>query len=534
MSSPLTLRTSELTENPDRVSVEDIPPELITEALLALRDSSKYTTSTKWLVATWVCRRWREIALSSPLLWAKIHMGWTWPPEMLSTFIERSSHVDLDVHVDIGIPLRRDTRELLLAHAYRTQALHIAFFWEDESVEVQNLVDALGPRLTSLSLAHGQRDGVDMILRPSLSSLRSLCVHQCRARVDFCLHYLTHLELGSPWPTGYCRKKMMSCLCSLLNSCPNIETLTLIEMNHSLSGAEPTTQLSLLRKLRELKIRDDCQNLQTLIYVLPVPSGTSVILEGYTYNWDQWAGPYALFRELFFGEDSRMGHASAQHISDLSSERMVLTVGARYHIAQLAAFAKSTDICPRRTLSALPFGLDLERFPTILCRDTGVIVQCIKPTELELHAAPYIAKLLYARRRILEKCSSVQKLLLGGAFAATDSFDSLTDFIFDPDIEPPIPELRELTLCIGSLGELNMNAIRESVSARLAVNPKMGRLVICLPATCEDSNIPQECRLVESVTLQIRTGSCTVCSRKGRIWEHEVRTVFSIVPLVSS
>ena len=528
------LRTSEIVDSTDRITVEDIPPELITEVLLALRDSSKHTTSTAWLVATWVCRRWREIALSSPHLWAKIHMGpWDWSPEMLSTFIERSSHVDLDVHVDIGIPLRRDTRELLVAHAYRTQALHITFFWKGESVQVQNLVDALGPRLTSLSLAHGTKYGVDVILRPSLSSLRSLCMQLCKARVEFCLNNLTHLELRRQWPPNKCGKEMMSYFCSLLDSCPNIETLALIDMHYSLIGAEPTTHLSLLHKLRELKIRDHCRALQRLTYLLPVTPGTSVILEGYRCRWREWVGR-ALFGELFLSEDPRIGCTPAQHISNPTAERMVLTVGAEDNVARLAAFAKSVDTVPQLALSVIHDSGYFAWFPAILRRDVGAIVQCIKPFELELHAAPYITKLASARQSILSNCWSVQKLLLGGAFAATDEFSLLADFIFDRHIDPPMPELRELTLCVGSLGELDMDAIRESLSARLAVNSKLEKLVICLPENCEDAASRHSQETFESITLQIRTGCCKLCSQKGERWEHEVCAVFLTVPLPGS
>ena len=110
----------------------------------------------------------------------------------------------------------------------------------------------------------------------------------------------------------------------------------------------------------------------------------------------------------------------------------------------------------------------------------------------------------------------------------------LADFIFDRHIDPPMPELRELTLCVGSLGELDMDTIRESISARLAVNSKLEKLVICLPENCEDATSRHSQETFESITLQIRTGSCKLCSRKGERWEHEVCAVFSTVPLVRS
>ncbi|TFK91769.1 hypothetical protein K466DRAFT_595809 [Polyporus arcularius HHB13444] len=163
-----------------------MPPEIFTEVFLALRDSSKYTTSTQWLTVTWVCRLWREMALSSPLLWAKIHMRRRWPPEMVCAFIELSSGVGLDVNFDIG-PLPSYISSSLYAHANHIKSLCFRF-WELESTaaQTQELVDRFGRKLASLSLANDGID-VDMFLRSPFSSLRSLCM--ASPRVVFGQHH---------------------------------------------------------------------------------------------------------------------------------------------------------------------------------------------------------------------------------------------------------------------------------------------------------------------------------------------------------
>ncbi|TFY80518.1 hypothetical protein EWM64_g3494 [Hericium alpestre] len=75
----------------------------------------------QWLTVTFICRRWRTLALGSPLLWNSIYWGPVQgrpPDDWITAFIQRSAEAPLDLDLRIS-HLGFNIQDLLISHSFR-------------------------------------------------------------------------------------------------------------------------------------------------------------------------------------------------------------------------------------------------------------------------------------------------------------------------------------------------------------------------------------------------------------------------------
>ena len=256
---------------------------------LFLRDSVKRSDSMQWLTIMQVCKRWHDIALSNPCLWAKIYVDPRHQPPLrtLTAFLDRSGTVDLEIEVNMmnQRSICNIVTPTLVPHARRIKSLHLEHSWRCQCADVQKLVDGLGPRLVSLSLNKG------LSLGPLVTSLRSLSMSDVEIRLQAHLDRLTYLELNSLDDYTW-HEDLYLQLDRLAQYCPNVQTLALLGMAciHATDAAEhidiiPYTPS--FPNLRVLKLRDDPKDLPVMVGAFVVPAHVSVRLEVETRHWKE-------------------------------------------------------------------------------------------------------------------------------------------------------------------------------------------------------------------------------------------------------
>ncbi|KIY64342.1 hypothetical protein CYLTODRAFT_425316, partial [Cylindrobasidium torrendii FP15055 ss-10] len=148
-------------------------------------------TSAPWNLS-YVCRNWRAVCLSLPLLWSascvpwvESYSGWV---ERLDTVYRRSGPLPLRLYFH-HIPQGRLPIVLSLESAHRWRCVRLNIHWDrDSNDDITVLHDYLFPHLTHLALCQeGQKREFPKIVAPCLQNLEL---------VDACIPYRC---LNLPW-----------------------------------------------------------------------------------------------------------------------------------------------------------------------------------------------------------------------------------------------------------------------------------------------------------------------------------------------
>ena len=492
-----------------------MPPEVLTMVFLSLRDSVKRSNSMQWLTIMQVCRRWHDIALSNPCLWAKIYVDRRHqpPPRTLTAILDRSGTVDLEI--DVSMMTRRRmcnfVTPLLVPHARRIKALHFKHSPECKCADVQKLVDGLGPRLVSLSLNY------KLSLGPLVTSLRSLSMVRVEIRLQAHLDRLIHLELNglSSYPS---HEDVYLLLDRLAQYCPNVETLALLDMA-CVHAADAAGDIDIIPytpsfpNLRVLKLRDDPKDLPVMVGAFVVPAHVSVRLEVETRHWKEWAGKSGSrpFKELL-----RLlgGPNEAQPAAALPFERAILDVGTEDHLARFEAFTTASDESPRRSVTIVRHpDVDSRRVPDfselhrVFLEDLLALSPILRPLELEVHLADHLVPTTWSNL-LFAWYPDVQKLTIGGT-------QTCGRFVCDL-FRSKSPQFQELVLCTGDSSELDVVDLVATIMSRGKRSEQLllRRLVFCL--RFDDSAGPlleALAFLPPQVRYEIVTRKCPVCHR---------------------
>ncbi|TFY84003.1 hypothetical protein EWM64_g18 [Hericium alpestre] len=137
-------------------------------AAKALRQNEYVVPS--WLNVTYVCRRWRHIALEIPTLWVDIVIHKYWTQEML----RRSRNAPLILDVVLPFPNNSTARpskflptvKLALEQLHRAGELNLVGHWEVLQEVMAQLSVKRAPLLSSLSLT--SQGGPQMIVPPNI------------------------------------------------------------------------------------------------------------------------------------------------------------------------------------------------------------------------------------------------------------------------------------------------------------------------------------------------------------------------------
>jgi hypothetical protein len=217
------------------------------------------------IVLSHVCRKWRAIALSNPILWSRVRHATSINRRALPAFLDRSANAPLDITFysidDRQLSYHQgiynsamDFLDLITLHSRRWKSIK---FRSLTSGPIQTLVSTLAdttrkfPYLATLDIAHLQsRHGSRPIisapdvlnsprLDPAASTLRHLRLEKVPLYMfGTLLSNVTHLELSQPLYKWYGhrieRSFYLSGLLDFLTTLPLLKDLTLIDTTHGL------------------------------------------------------------------------------------------------------------------------------------------------------------------------------------------------------------------------------------------------------------------------------------------------------------
>ena len=235
-------------ENASR-PVNKLPPELLFQVFNFVGPGPAILSLAQ------VCRRWRDVTLSSPTLWSVIGAC----ARLAPLFLQRSLNSPLQVR---GVVVRHDDREFLDCLSHLETAIHrLVSFEVDFRARVHepfNRLTYAAPALERLyvivpphrTMSTPQIFG--MLFGGGMPSLRELIPERCLPWPNCLSLSITSLTLINTTDLGSCDN-----LLSILESCANVEVLTLLNAipDVSLSTPEPGSDLPVrLAYLRELYV----------------------------------------------------------------------------------------------------------------------------------------------------------------------------------------------------------------------------------------------------------------------------------------
>ncbi|KAA1474116.1 hypothetical protein DENSPDRAFT_313634 [Dentipellis sp. KUC8613] len=278
--------------------INTLPPEILVRVFQELnlspgkhrrRHSGGSSSTLGWMIVTHVCHHWRQVALSTPLLWKKIcfTLGADCTKQMLLrsrqapiVFEQHYSNPTFDIKPDVPT---------IVQLIPRTQVLSL----KAGSEPLKSLIPALrdsAPLLESLELhsvkAMRNEENTGALTLPqgifasSTPRLRRLVLYDIGLPWPSpVLNGLTHLEVrfsesNKERDTHNDTERANSLLDSLAKLGPSLETLILVHHHVTVSmGEEPTVPLPHLRQLSLEGKPADCHRLLSL---LEFPSTTDV------------------------------------------------------------------------------------------------------------------------------------------------------------------------------------------------------------------------------------------------------------------
>ena len=213
--------------------IETIPTEILILIFkqFCYASTSAEPSSTPQLHLAQICHHWRSVVLDLPTLWTKLAVSSRTPPHIVSTHLQRSQQLSLDVEVD----LRHDATDMVTHERVLTTwnlLQTTAFRWHrlvlqigpHVTSEISEDLRKLGtPLLQELRISSSSHvSGLTTLLgggAPSLKSLQLIGISATHFTLP--LDQVTRLNLSSNSSMSF------SAFHSLLSNMPNLKELTL-------------------------------------------------------------------------------------------------------------------------------------------------------------------------------------------------------------------------------------------------------------------------------------------------------------------
>ncbi|TFK64412.1 hypothetical protein BDN72DRAFT_846620 [Pluteus cervinus] len=284
--------------------IHRLPPELVTKIFLYLRQTwrkkwhfSHFTGGqAPWIAVLRVCRRWKIIALGSPVLWSFIPNFPDCPSDITERWIQLSKAYPLTIKALYLYSSKLEAIPSLKAAIPRVRRLRVTFS-SDSLEELPSLFSDPAPLLEvlSLRLEEGWEDhtsrSMDGLFAETTPRLRYLSIEGCDVRHDsFLFANLKILEIRDPVSKFSARTflsvlRKLTCLEALQMSC-TLKPPANHETDPKYTPIPPKTKIVHLPSLRFLSMNGSCfvQDLDFLSH-LSFPSTTIVFLSsGYPYH----------------------------------------------------------------------------------------------------------------------------------------------------------------------------------------------------------------------------------------------------------
>lgn len=149
--------------------INSLPPEILSDIFLHLRQIRRYRQLLPFQVSTsHVCRRWRQIAISTPQLWSTITVFSTRSLPCVDEWLRRSGAAPLGVRLDlysadyrgqVDVVWIKETLARIASNVHRLRNLFIFAYREVNAYHILQLFEhADAPLLERLSVHIGNRD----------------------------------------------------------------------------------------------------------------------------------------------------------------------------------------------------------------------------------------------------------------------------------------------------------------------------------------------------------------------------------------
>ncbi|RDX46447.1 hypothetical protein OH76DRAFT_1406962 [Lentinus brumalis] len=466
----------------------DLPPKVLEKIFAALRSESIAELGPSgdsgfrapWVqAATWVCRRWREVALTTPALWSTIRIrARACEPEAINTLLKRAGEEDLEVVVNgLGLDMR-EACALVQPHGQRISMLSIDFD-ELQTEMVQMLLMHLGPKLVNLQLfcdLPAVRYGLG--LDPEkVSGLRTLVVRHIYVHPKTEISSLTELQLDQLWGAGE-REQRGQLLYAILARCPNLEIL---ELTDTIPRAElvksGTLPMLEFPKMRSLAVNELANDLPANLAYFKVPASAELhITARYDSCPPEWDDETTVLpMHVLPGNQFENFPMFAEETRDLS-----LTLGARCCLPDIMVMggnwcidiptmedsAESTNRLPEFVFHVL------DGLPHIVLRPEIVKF-------LDLHISQHLPD-FDDWAALLSEFPNVLALTVGGRRAFNAVIKALRAYKDDL-----LPKLFQLTACIAVKIDVNTKANARAFGAllveRAAAGKSLKSLIVSVP-----------------------------------------------------
>ncbi|RPD70051.1 hypothetical protein L226DRAFT_616453 [Lentinus tigrinus ALCF2SS1-7] len=273
--------------------VDEIPYELLVHIFQSVQWATGWQTPSSqivpaWISFTWVCRRWRDVALSSPILWTSIRNagpksshGQRWLP----IFLERAQGAPLDIDISLrcGKEICAETLRTIEPYSFTIRHFRICLQkLEPGIIAYRTLVFPLIAKMSNLEELTLQvsffRNDDDMIhaTRDHLPSLRTLrAEHQFIPWSSSVYTKLRSLEI-SP----YRNPPSPSEFFQILRGCPDLEGLVfgpgLPRPGAPPAGESEESFFVALPRLRTMKLAGRPSQIEFVSRYIEVPPTCSI------------------------------------------------------------------------------------------------------------------------------------------------------------------------------------------------------------------------------------------------------------------
>ena len=249
-----------------------LPAEILVKIFQAWHYFQTHGFDTQWIRATWVCQRWRQVALDTAVLWSSVFVSRRISDDpVLELHLDRARGAALNLVVFCGQMSNGDLEEVLnlvLSRATAIERLSVTCY-DGQQTAVKAFIKDAGTELVSLSLTdHSGGDNHEWEFTPDVfPRLRHLALYNVVPTPGATGPLLTLIHLALRHSQGG------SSVDLFLAACTNLETLRTDAQSISNKRDEHTALT--LPNLRYLSMEPTMHEAATALSHIRLPSLTS-------------------------------------------------------------------------------------------------------------------------------------------------------------------------------------------------------------------------------------------------------------------
>ncbi|KAI0635464.1 hypothetical protein C8Q77DRAFT_708161 [Trametes polyzona] len=420
--------------------IDRLPTELLAAVFSSLR---RIARTPPWVRVLLVCRRWHEVACSSPTLWVNLVCNNRCTIEVLQILLLRSASLGLTLSLDLHMTDVGGMLGALQVHVGRLQSLTLQF-WPAQLDEVARHLQAVSRAIVTLAL-HCLTDQAPVFPYDpdSFPSVRTLRATQVLPRPRHSVPGgITRLELIQIWHAAPVEDEHWQyALLSTLASLPDLQYLILQDaLPPCLAAGGAGMRSVTLPALRELRLSETIEDIKLFLHYITVPPEARVTIVART-DGSMWE-PDAAGVWLTILPDN-----VAHNLPMIPQSRALRLFAGHTHKGPLAL--SGSGLVGQGDLDEPAWAIILPDCGEILSDavfhaldDLPRVVPPTSLVHLELHIAPRIFIFDVNWTAVLSSLPHLRSLVIGSLWKAERVVTSLYQH---SDL---LPELQSLELCL--------------------------------------------------------------------------------------